>query len=185
LNKSHAQVRDYSLVILRPEKTAIACVNKASFKVRGLDADASLSSRFFLYRTQESVYQEDFYNRLLTLPAVSVTEQVYHWMEGSPLAASVTDIYLAGQADFLITGKVYEMYADIRDRKEPHTVLKIKLIVYDMSCEGKEIRLEKVYYRRTPIEMFSPPLLVNGWSEALRDILVEFESDLDGLIQNP
>ena len=57
-------------------------------------------------------------------------------------------------------------------------MLEIRFLLFHDVSAHSEIVFQKPYHREVPIKEISAEALARGWSEALRQILQEFEHDL-------
>jgi cholesterol transport system auxiliary component len=181
LKKKFPDIKTYDLNIERTEKESPAAYATA-VQINPFSAVGELNRRFFVYRTGENRYEEDFYNQTFIPPADMVTEDVSVWLSASPLVRYVLDEALGEDPVFTIDGKVLELYGDYRDEKSPRAQLALQLTVREVAGKKTSTRFQKTYSRAVSMERISAANLIEGWNTALEQVLTEFEHDFESVV---
>jgi cholesterol transport system auxiliary component len=181
LKKKYPDIRTYDLSIQRSESEARAA-SAVTVQIQRFSAAGELRDRFFVYRTEDNRYEEDFYNQTVIYPAEMVTENVSAWLSRSPLVRYVLDEAAGEDTYFVIDGNLLELYGDYRDEKSPKAQLAVKLTVREVSGKKTSTRFQKTYSQAVSMDRISPASLVDGWNAALEQALKEFEHDLASIV---
>lgn len=181
LKKKFPDIKTYDLNIERTEKESPAA-SAVTVQLNAFSAATELNRRFFVYRTGDNHYEEDFYNQTFIPPADMVTENVNSWLSASPLVRYVLDEALGEDPVFTVEGKLLELYGDYRDEKSPKAQLALKLTVREVSGKKTSTRFQKTYSQAVSMERISAAGLVEGWKAALEQVLQEFESDFESVV---
>jgi len=184
LKKKFPDIKTYDLNIERTESETPA-VSAVTVQLKPFSAASELKGRFFVYRTGDNHYEEDFYNQTLVLPADMLTENVSAWLSDSPLIRYVLDEAVGEDSVFTIEGKLLELYGDYRDEKLPKAQLALKLTVREVSGKETNTRFQKIYSQAVSMDRISASSLVEGWNKALEQVLRDFESDFGSILANP
>ncbi len=177
VERSFPEKRFYLLDVSRPE-TAAASSRGPLLRVRKLRVSPRYEGKGFVYRLGDLRYESDFYNEFLIAPGPLLTEEVYQWLVGSGLFQHVTDTTSPLELTYILEGTVSVLYGDYRNRASSAAALRMQFaLVRDVSART-EIVFQKQYAKKVGIREASSEALVNGWNEALRQILKALESDL-------
>ncbi len=177
LQKSFPEIKTYALDA-RAGKHAVYTGKAISVRLNPFSAVPQFAERSLTYRTDETRYESDFYNQLMTAPAAMIKDQTQGWLKESPAIEFVLPAEVVTNPYYLIDGKVLEFYGDYRMSGEPKAVLKIEWTVSKSDPEGIEVLFQRVYSEAISISGTSPRSLVEGWNRALVKVLSEFEGDL-------
>jgi hypothetical protein len=177
LQKSFPDIKTYGLDAGSGEYAAYAGT-ALSVRLNPFSAVPQFADRYLTYRTDEIRYESDFYNQLMTSPAVMIKDQTQGWLKGSPAIEFVLPAITATNPYYLIDGKVLEFYGDYRRSNEPKAVLKIEWTVSKSGPEGNGVIFQRIYSEVIPISETSPRSLIEGWDRALAKILSGFEGNL-------
>jgi len=133
----------------------------------------------FTYRVGEESYKSDFYNQFFRPPGALISEEVRRWFIDSELFqyvlySSPSDI----KPDYLLDGNINELYGDFREGSKPKAVLGIQCFLTDQQKSPAKIIFYRNYRKEILIGSNSPRDLVQGWNEALTQILTELDRDL-------
>jgi len=149
-----------------------------SLRIRKLQVSPRFEGKGLVYRRGNLTYESDFYNEFFIPPGSLLTEELRQWLARSGLFEYVTDA--AGQVEptYILEGTVSSLYGDYRDGAAPQAVLEIEFfLVHDLPAR-EEILLRKGYRVEIPLKGRSPESLVEGWNNALQQILTALENDL-------
>ncbi len=181
LKKKFPDIKTYDLDIERTEKESPAST-AVIVQLNPFSAATELNRRFFVYRTGDNHYEEDFYNQTFTPPADMVTENVNSWLSASPHVRYVLDEALGEDTVFMIDGKILELYGDYRDEKSPKAQVALQLTVREVAGKKTSTRFQKTYSQTVSMERISAAGLVEGWKAALEQVLTEFEHDFESVV---
>jgi Protein of unknown function (DUF330). len=138
----------------------------------------SFDGREFIYRTGDLGYESDFYNQFFRAPESLITEEVRKWLSQSGLFKYVVDSTSNVEPNYILEGNVNDLYGDFRTSNTPKAVLEIQFFLIDETSTNPEIIFQNNYRREVVLSVSSPEALVNGWNEALQQILTALEEDL-------
>ena len=185
LNKPAAEKRYFSLMVNRPE-TAPPDPKGLVLRISPFNISPVYAGKSLVYRDKNLEYQSDFYNEFLVDPGPMIRTQVGLWLTDAGLFHLVLGNYSKIMPDVLLEGSVASLYGDYRDINRPKAVLEIQFFLIDDTKPKSRVLLQKQLRREIPVMTMSPEDLVNGWNEALRQVLTDFEealrqTDLKGL----
>jgi len=166
----------YVLSAPRPAK-APSAVGSAILQVVPMRISPRFNGRSFVYRQSPSQYQTDFYHDFLVAPANLVQEEVVHWLSDSGLFASVSSSAGPLPPDFLLQGRITELYGDYSS-KSPSARLAISFMLLDRHTTDHPVQLQQDYHSDVPLAGHETEALVEAWNAGLTDILNRLEEDL-------
>lgn len=175
--KSFPDKRYYVLDASRP-RGASSPAKDVVLSVRRLRVSPRYERKGLVYRTGELNYESDFYNEFLISPSAILTQEVRQWMEASHLFRNVVASASHMAVSYILEGNVTALYGDYRDAGSPKAVLEMQFfLISDISVET-EVAFQRDYREEVPLKETSPEALVDGWNEALGQILAALEQDL-------
>lgn len=154
---------------VRAEK--FGTLNIAIFRAAQANHSANL-----LYRESEQRIVADPYRALLAPPAILITERSRQWLAESGLFRSVLASDSRIKADLTLEGEISELYADVRDPKNPTAVLALRAWLLDSS--GKAVRPEWRFQRRIALNKADAASVVAAYDLALNMALRDLENTL-------
>ena len=173
--KSFPDKKYYVLDTSRP-RGASSPAKDAVLSVRRLRVSPRYERKGLVYRTGELNYESDFYNEFLISPSDLLTQEVRQWMEASGLFQSVVASASHMEISYVLEGNVTALYGDYRE--SPKAVLAMQFfLISDISVET-EVVFQGDYGEEVSLTATSPETLVDGWNEALGQILAALEQDL-------
>lgn len=141
-------------------------------------AVASLfAQKGFTYRTGESTYDNDFYNEFFAPPGTVVQSALVSWLRESGRFAEVGGDGLL-DPDWILTGRVEQLYADLRSGGAPRAILELELRLVDARVPSRDVVFAARYRREEQAGEASGRAIVDAWSRALADVATELEGDL-------
>jgi len=152
--------------------------SEAILKIQKLYISPRYEGKSFVYRKGEVNYESDFYNEFFISANDLITEQVCQWFAKSGLFRNVMDVHCLLEPDYILEGKITDLYGDYRKKKAPKAVLEIGFVLFHDVSAHSEMVFQKRYRQEVLLKEISPETLARGWSYALRKILKEFEKDL-------
>ena len=155
--------------------------NGAILRVQKLRISPRYEGKGLVYRRQDVSYESDFYNEFFVSPGALLTEEVQQWLARSGLFQHVVASTSQLQASYILEGLVSALYGDYREGTAPKAVLGIQFFLVRDVAARSEIVFQKEYRKEIATGQRSPKTLVEGWNQALREILASFEEDLKGI----
>jgi ABC-type uncharacterized transport system auxiliary subunit len=146
--------------------------------IRSLQIAAPFDSRSFVYRTGEFSYARDPYAGFLEPPAEEMMVPVRGWLRGKGQFSAVTEAGSALKPDTLVEISVSRLFGDFRQPEHPAAVLTMQFVFFDApnGVPGRVI-LQKDYSCRIPLDAPNAAALMDGWNQALAEILAEVSTD--------
>jgi len=145
-------------------------------------ADVQISPRYteksFVYRTSDARYETDFYNQFLVAPAALITEELRKGLTQSQVFRHVIGSSNQLQPTHVLQAAVSSLYGDFRNDSAPKAVLEMEFFLTKEADGRSQIVMEKSYAKTVDVSLRSPEALVQGWSQALEEILTALVTDL-------
>jgi ABC-type uncharacterized transport system auxiliary subunit len=177
LKESYPDWRYYSMEVVRTGASRTGDT-KAVLRVRRFSASQMYDGREMVTRTGESTYESDYYNVLFIPPAVQVGEQTRRWLQGSGLFGHVVGTGSSVGETQTLEGNLVSLYGDYRNPEAPNAFIEVQFVLVNVAADPVSVRFQKTYRQEIPVEKRDPAMLVKGWDEGLRRILVALEEDL-------
>jgi hypothetical protein len=152
--------------------------------VRNFGTTARYRGKGFVYRLDELQYQADFYHEFFTAPAAMIAEESGLWLRQAGFFSHLSERG-APPPTHVLRGKIAALCGDFRPGRPAAAVLELKLALSDDRGVSPRILLDRKYRRELPLTDRSPEGLLRGWNTALKEILAEFESDLQQVMEPP
>lgn len=170
--------RHYFVIQLPPGADHSDSTSDLILSVASLRISPRYADRSFVYRTSDAGYEADFYNQFLAAPDTMISEELR-----KGLTASQEFKYVLGPADtqqpnYVLEGSVNELYGDFRNPNQPAAVLGIDFFLYQENSANAGIVMQKRYTKSVPLTTRSPEALVEGWDQALKEIVAALAADL-------
>jgi hypothetical protein len=146
--------------------------------IRNLQIAAPFEGRPLVYRTGEFSYVRDPYAEFLESPAEELMVPVRGGLRGSGNFNAVVESGSALKPDTLVEISVSQLFGDFRQPEHPSAILTMRFVFFDApnGVPEKEI-LEQEYSRSIPLSAPTSAALMEGWNQALVEILTEVSSD--------
>lgn len=154
-----------------------AIVIGARLRFGPVEVSPRYAGRELVYRMTENNYVQDHYHRFLVDPSTMLSEEIGRWLKAAGLFEQVLRRADRLEPDYILQASIPALYGDFT-RKPPVAVMAIEFTLLRDRPAGPELILHQAYRRAPPLSEKSPPALVKGFDQALRDILTEFEKDL-------
>jgi cholesterol transport system auxiliary component len=147
--------------------------------VANLHISPRYADRNFIYRISETEYEPDFYNQFLSAPATMISEELRR-----ALAAAAPFQFVIGPANsqsahYVVEGSINLLYGDFRNFNAPAAVLEIEFFLHNDDPAKSALVMQKRYHRSVTLKERSPEALVQGWNQALEEIVAAFVADLN------
>jgi cholesterol transport system auxiliary component len=146
--------------------------------IRNLQIASPFEGRALVYRTGEFTFVRDPYAELLDSPAEELMTPLRGWLRGSGDFSAVVEAGSALKPDTLVEVSVSQLFGDFRQPEHPAAILTMQFVFLDAlnGVPGKVI-LEQEYSRSIPLNAPTAAALMEGWNQALAEILAEVSSD--------
>jgi hypothetical protein len=159
----------------------MAPTNAATTRVLGiknLQIAAPFEGRSLVYRTGDNAYVRDPYAEFLDAPAESLLATIREWLRGNADFAAVIQPGSSLMPNTLAEIEVARLYGDFRQSQRPVAVLTMRFLFFDapQGLPGK-VLMEREYARFIPLKSSTPAALMEGWNQALKEILTQAMSD--------
>jgi ABC-type uncharacterized transport system auxiliary subunit len=146
--------------------------------IRSLQIAAPFEGRSLVYRTGEFSYVRDPYAEFLGPPAEELLVPMRGWLRNSGNFSAVTEVGSALKPDLLVEISVSQLFGDFREPEHPTAVVTMRFVFFNApnGVPGKII-LQQEYSRRIPLSAPTAAALMEGWNQALAEIVAEVSSD--------
>jgi ABC-type uncharacterized transport system auxiliary subunit len=147
--------------------------------LRSLQVAAPFVGRNFVYRTGDFAYDRDPYARFMVPPAEALIAPIRSWWRETGGFRDVVEAGSALKPDTLVEIQVSQLYGDFHQLENPAAVLDMRFVFFDApnGVPGKVI-LRQGYSRSIPLKARTAAALMEGWSQALAQILDAARLDL-------
>jgi ABC-type uncharacterized transport system auxiliary subunit len=153
-------------------------VNDQVLGLRSLQIAAPFEGRSLVYRTGEFSYRRDPYAEFLVSPAEELMTPVRGWLRDNGDFSAVMEAGSAFKPDTLVEINVSQLFGDFRQPEHPTAILTMRFVFFDATngVPGKAI-FQQEYSRSLPLNAPTAAALMEGWNQALAEILAEVSSD--------
>jgi cholesterol transport system auxiliary component len=140
--------------------------------IRTLQVAEPFEGRSLVYRTGEYSYERDPYAEFMVHPADGLILPISSWLRDTGAFTAVVETGSALKPDTLVEIQVTQLYGDYRAAEHPAAVITMRFVFFDApnGIPGKVI-LQHEYSRSIPVKTRTPAALVEGWNQALAQIL--------------
>lgn len=141
---------------------------------------APYSDLNFVYRTQDTYYQVDYYNQFLTSPAEQLHPLISRCLIRAKIFSQVLDSIGVARPRYWLNSTITELYADYRDRNAPKGVIAMQFTLYRQNAtDNKSVKLLDNQYRQAILLQRKDSIsLMNAWSIGAQNILQTVMQDL-------
>ena len=153
----------------------------AVLKIRNFRVSPAYTGHEFVYRVSPDGYESDFYNQFFKSPASLITQEVFGWFSQINMFDNVVVAPSEISGDYALSGYINSIYGDYTDDGSPKAVLALQFFLIKEDSGEDTIVFSKSYRKDVAINSKSPTALVNGWNEALEEVLIGLESELSRL----
>ncbi len=172
----NTQTLDFSM----PELSATnGVMNGHVLGIKPLKVAPPFNDRSLVYRTGEFSYQRDPYAQFLGPPAEILFTPVSETLCRDGGFSAVVKTGDTVEPDTIVEIHVSQLYGDIRKPGSPSAVLAMQIIFMDATngLPGKVI-VQQDYSREITVKTATADAFMEGWNQALTEILAEAASDL-------
>jgi cholesterol transport system auxiliary component len=140
--------------------------------IRTLQVAEPFEGRSFVYRTGDYSYDRDPYAEFMVHPAEGLVLPITSWLRNAGGFSAVVEAGSALKPNTLVEIEVVRLYGDFRPSEHPAAVLAMRFVFFDApkGVPGKVI-LQREYSRDIPLKTWTSPALIDGWNQALAQIL--------------
>jgi uncharacterized lipoprotein YmbA len=151
-------------------------------RIRSLQVAAPFEGRQFVYRTGEFSYDNDTYAQFMVPPAEGLVPPINSLTRQSGVFSAVAEPGSGLKPDTLVEIHVTQLYGDFRPSREAAAVLAMRFLFFDapQGIPGK-VLFQQEYARALPLKTRSAAALIEGWNQALDQILQAAMSDFGRL----
>ena len=169
-----------TFAFIAPETMAPSNVADARvLGIRNLEIAAPFEGRPIVYRTGDHAYERDPYAAFLDTPAESLLVTIRESLRGTASFSAVTEPGSSLKPNTLVEVRVTRLYGDFRQPQHPGAVLTIHFVVFDApNAIPGSVLLEREYARSIALKSATPVALMDGWNQALTQILTQLVSDI-------
>jgi ABC-type uncharacterized transport system auxiliary subunit len=155
-----------------PTSAAKAAPRSRVLGIRSLQVAAPFEGRAFVYRSGEYSYDSDPYAQFKILPAEALVTPICDWVREDGVFSAVAEAGSALKPDTLVEIHVDQLYGDFRPSEQAKAVLAMRFVFFDAphGNPGKVI-LQQDYTRAIPLKARTAAALIEGWNQALAQIL--------------
>lgn len=170
--------RHYLLEAVRPEMQVQGESLDAVLAVRTLRVAAGFDSKPFITVRGQGRVEADFQHHFFLQPGEMITGLVRQWLGKTRLFAHVTDLGSLKEPDLILEGFVPVLSRDFSSGS-PKAVLAVQFLLLRPGRDAvAQIVLQRDYRQEVSLRGASAQELIQGWSQALMQILGDFEADL-------
>jgi uncharacterized lipoprotein YmbA len=161
-----------------PEMAPANAATARVLGIRNLQIAAPFEGRSLVYRTGDHAYVRDPYAEFLDTPAESLQVTIRERLRGTAGFAAVIQPGGSLKPDTLAEIEVTRLYGDFRQPQRPVAVLTMRFLFVDApkALPGK-VLLQREYARSIPLKSATPTALMDGWNQALTQVLTQVMSD--------
>jgi cholesterol transport system auxiliary component len=140
--------------------------------IRSLQVDPPFDGKELIYRTGEFSYDRDPFAEFLVYPADELRAPVCgRWRESGAFEA-VSEGGSALKPNTLVEIHVSQLYGDFRQSEGANAVLVMRFVFFDApNGVPEEVMLQQEYSRSIPMKARTAAALIEGWNQALAQIL--------------
>lgn len=133
----------------------------------------------FIYKKSNITYDTDFYNEFLISPDDMLAELIRKWMAASGLFERVTCSPGHFKENYILEGAVTTMHGDYSNSNNPIAVLCMQFFLIKDNGLNYKLIFQKNYARQEVIDKHNTQSLVQGWNKALKNIMIDFQSEIN------
>jgi hypothetical protein len=155
-----------------PPSTPAPASGNRVLGIRSLEVAVPFEGRDFVYRTGDFSYDRDPYAEFMVPPAEALISPICTWWRESGGFSAVAEAGSAVKPDTLVEIHVVQLYGDFRQAAKPAAVLAMSFVFFDATngLAGNVI-LQKEYRREIPLKAATATALIDGWNQALAQVL--------------
>jgi uncharacterized lipoprotein YmbA len=146
--------------------------------IKKLEVVSPFADRSFVYRTGEFTYARDPYARFLDVPGEELLTPLRAGLASQGDFSAVAGVGSALKPDILAEIGVSQLYGDFRQPSSAKAVLSLRFIFFN-ATNGIAMQsiFQKEYSRSLPLKSPTAAALMQGWNQALTEILAAVLAD--------
>jgi ABC-type uncharacterized transport system auxiliary subunit len=144
--------------------------------IRQFDIAAEFESSFFVYKVSDNRFTNDYYNKFMVSPGRMITDAVRDALDDSVLFRGVP-AGEPGRIDFRLSGKITQLYVDIRNPEHPRAVMALRLLLEKQTHDGFMPVINNVYSITEPVSGTRSEAFVQAWNKCLAQVVNDFLTD--------
>jgi len=171
LTRPHLEKQSFVFALPPPSAPGGAAGNRV-LRVRTLQVAPPFEGRELVCRSGEFSYDRDPYAEFLVAPAEGLVAVICNRWRQTDAFSAVSDGGSALKPDTLVEIHVNQLYGDFRPSEKAAAVLTMRFVFFD-APNGVPVKviLEREYSQSIPLKERTPAALVEGWNQALAQIL--------------
>lgn len=162
----------------RPPERQIDAAGRRTLLVGTVSVAPGLDNRALVYRVGPSQFETDFYNEFMAPPARLLADQISRYLDAANRRLRVVKSAGLVLADFGLETHLETMHGDFTV-EPPQAVVSLRFTLNDLRRTPTGVLLDKTYRREVPMAAKTPAAMVAALNEGLRDILSEFNGDVE------
>lgn len=181
LDKAYPDKRYFAIEGPRGERAANPTAGGGVLLISRVRVSPRYDGRSFIYRRSDAHFESDFYNQFLVSPGAMLTEEIRRGLAEAQIAQYVVGTSSQLEPTHVLEGTVDAFYGDFRDLSAPKAVLEMEFFLSKESPARAEILTRKRYAKAIAVSGRSVEALVQGWNQALHEILAALAADLKAI----
>lgn len=146
-----------------------------ALRIRGLHVVSPYDQLAFVYREAGDQFCTDYYNNFISSPDQMLSTAITTWFAHDHQFGYVGNGTGEMPIQYTLSGDVIALYGDYTDAHAPKASITIRAVLQDSSSK---VLFQREYSASAPIELGNAKSLVQGWDQALRQILQHLTVDL-------
>jgi cholesterol transport system auxiliary component len=180
LTKSNPERQYYALDVMRQVESGVPVAGTV-LEVRRFVVVPAFQGQEFVYRTDDTRYESDFYNQWFVAPSTMLTQQVQNWLINAHVFEHVVAASSYAETTHRLEGTVTDLYEDYRQKDRPKAVLGIRMVLIEDTPSRTAIVFQRDYRQMVEVTDTSPDGLTLAWNQGLEKVFMDFEQDLRGV----
>lgn len=140
------------------------------------------AGKSLVFRVDDVRYATDFYSAFIAEPDDMLASRIAEWLDQAGPFKSVIQPGTRRSPSHVLDAVVTELYGDFRSGRAPEAVMTIQFRLMDLTGISPRPILERTIGRRVRLPEQTPESLVEGYGDALAEIMTELTTDLSGAL---
>ncbi|MFY9973838.1 MAG: ABC-type transport auxiliary lipoprotein family protein [Chromatiaceae bacterium] len=172
-------VPEATLYAIEPTPPAVSLPRRPQTLTMGrVRVAPAYSGKSLVFRVDDVRYAADFYSAFIAEPDDMLASRIADWLDRAGPFQSVTQPGTRRSPSYVLDAVVTELYGDFRPGRAPEAVMTIQFRLMDLTGISPRPMMEQTIGRRVRLSEETPEALVQGYGEALGQILSEFGDGL-------
>ena len=179
--KLHTKYIERNYFLLKTESVAKKPdQSKSDFtvKILRMHVAADFRGTQFTYKVGPNQYMSDYYNCFYVSPSENIQELVRRWFSNNGYFQYALEDVTMVKTDFMVQPYLMEIYGDYNDVNNPKAIIVMAFAFLDNRGQKPELLFYKDYLVKKDIPNKGANDLVDGWNQAIEEILSNFHKDL-------